>query len=307
MTDSLKRMKNKKLTVTIGIPTCYGGVSLVETVRGIRRAVLGAKTKVIVIADRTPIKPSVARELKSMNVRLIWNKTAGSQFKKIKQMVSLIKSDIIILTQDDVTFDSQTVLEIMKSFELNPKLTMIGSRVLPLKPVTFFESIMASMVRLVDRIGKYWSDGDNSLRASGRCMAFRVKHVKKFRFPETIINGDMFAYLENIRLHGVFTSLENAKVYIRCPQKMKDQLGPSSRYQFSRDEMKRFFSFDVTSEYKIPITVLARAFIEELFAHPVQIVLYILVFIYTRLNRQSTVAVTNPIWNVEMSTKKVIA
>lgn len=300
-------MKKRKLSITVGIPTCYGGESLVETVKGIRKSAMGKSVKILIIADRTPVKPAIARILTRMNVRLVWNKTAGSQFKKIKQLIGIINTDIFILTQDDITFDGQTILEILKSFELNPKLTMIGARVLPLKPATFFESIMASMVRLVDRMGKYWSDGDNFLRASGRCMAFRVKHVKKFRFPEAIINGDMFAYLENIRLHGVFTSLKNAKVYIRCPQKMKDQLGPSSRYQFSRDEMKGFFSFDVTNQYKIPLTVLARAFTEELFAHPVQILLYILVFIYTRLNRQSTVAVTNSIWNVEMSTKKVVA
>lgn len=299
-------MLKNNLSITVGIPTCYGGRSLFETVDSIRKSKFGKQVKIIIIADRTPITPKILAMLNKLNVILIWNSTEGTQMKKLKQMIKLINSDIYVSTQDDITFDKQTIYQILTAFKNNPNLTMLGTRILPLTPTNFFESIISTMVRLVDRIGRYWNNGNNYLRSSGRCYAFRFSHYSKFRFPETLINGDVFMYLENKRLKGKFKSLENAKVYIRSPQKIKDQLGPSSRFQFSKQEMKKYFKFNLSNEYKIPIDALIRSFLEEFLKYPIETCLYIPVFIYTRINKQERKVVISPLWKVEVTTKKIL-
>ena len=57
------KRKTQHSTITVGIPTCYGGQSLVETVRSIRKAKNGNTVRIMIIADRTPITPVVADAL----------------------------------------------------------------------------------------------------------------------------------------------------------------------------------------------------------------------------------------------------
>lgn len=292
-----------KFAVTVGLSTCYGGESLLATVNSIRKSKDGESIDITIEADRTPIKENVMSGLKKLGAKVHWNSVEGSQFKKVKQMVDACKSDIYISTQDDVIFDKDTVKEITRAFQEDPKLTMVGIRIFPLPPVTFFESAMASMLRIVDSIAQKWNKGDNHLSSSGRCLAFRATHIKKFRIPQTIVNGDMFFYLENKHLGGKFKLLKNAKVFIRCPQHLKDQVAPSSRYLYSKEEMKNYFEASLEDEYKIPHLAILPALVEELAIRPVSTVTYLMIRVYTFIFRQPKKVVANPVWKVDASTK----
>ncbi len=297
------KRKTQHSTITVGIPTCYGGQSLVETVRSIRKAKNGNTVRIMIIADRTPITPVVADALIKLRTELTWNPVEGSQTKKVKQMIGKTTSDIYISTQDDITFDENTINEILNAFENDTSLTMAGIRIFPLPPETYFEAAMGSMVRIVDTIAQLWNDTHNHLASSGRCLAFRTTHLKRFRIPENVVNSDMFYYLENKRLDGTFRQLAKALVYIRCPQKLKDQIAPSSRYLYSKKEMQKHFSQKLDTEYRIPILLLLWAFTKELACHPLPIVYYLFIRIYTLVVRQSKGVVSNPVWKVELSTK----
>ena len=293
------------LTLTVGIPTCYGGQSLLDTARTLRASTGVGDFRFIIMADRTPIPPEIKNELEHLRVELFWNETAGSQMKKTKKMIAMVQSDILVLTQDDITFLPNTLSEILRTFEANPELTMLGARFLPLEPVTFFESAMASLVRMVDYIGMGWNGKDNYLQASGRCLAFRTEQIKKFDIPENLVNSDTFMYVSNRKLGGSFARPDNAIVYIRCPQRMRDQIGPSSRYQYSKVEMIGYFGKEIAAEYKIPLLSLFAGFTQEFLRHPISVISYTGVFIYTRIRRQQKSKVVNPIWAVDASTKNV--
>lgn len=292
-----------KNTITICIPTCYSGNSLVETVESIRRASYGENVKIVITADRTPIKKEIKAKLEKLNAEVFWNEKEGSQFKKIKQMIKKSNSDIYISTQDDVIFDKNTILEVHNAFQKDSNLTMAAIRILPLKPLTFFENAMTSMLRIVDSISQNWKSGDNYLAASGRCLAFKTSHLKKFRIPETVVNGDMFLYLENQRLNGKFKRLEKAIVYIRCPQKIEDQIGPSSRHLYSSLEMKKYFNWNLENEYEIPVFISTKAFILEFLRNPIASSYYLVIRIYTRILKLSKKEVSSPIWKIDTSTK----
>lgn len=300
-------MNNKKtLSITVGIATCYSGDSLVKTVESIRNANLGESVKILVTADRAPMSKTVLDGLKRLRVGVTWNNVEGSQFKKVKQMIDKCKGDLYISTQDDVTFDKNTIEEIVNTFSKDINLTMAGIRILPLKPETFFESAMTSMLYLIDKVSGRWNKSDNHLSSSGRCLAFRIKHLKKFRIPENIVNGDMFLYLENKKLNGKFKQIKNSLVYIRCPQRLKDQIAPSSRYLYSKIEMQNFFNQKLESEYKISKQLLFKSLIEVFISQPIQTIFYILIRIYTFIFRQPKAVVSNPVWKVDTSTKKII-
>ena len=291
-----------KPTVTIGIPTAFAGESLLETARTISVAKKKENYSLKIYADRTPISAKLGQELKKLKFDVHWTPGPGSFLKKARKLIAATNTDILIITQDDIIFDRDTISATVAAFRADPKITMVGARILPLSPETRFESTMAAMVRLVDKIAHYWNSGNNYLAASGRYLAFRTAHLKKLPIPE-VVNGDMYLYLANSKYGGRFDRAEKAKVYIRCPQRLTDQLKPTNRFQYSKQEMEKYFATDLRSSYRIPILAILKGIIMEIVFNPISLLGYIGVFIITRLFRISAKDVMKTEWKADTSTK----
>lgn len=300
-------MAKKKLTLTVGITTCFGDESIVDTVKSIRASKGVDKFKFIVIADRVPIKPSIKKEFKKLNILLIENKKEAGQVKKQKQIIKLTKSDILILTQDDVLLDPRALKEVLKRFSENGDTTMISILNNPVNATSFFEGILNIGTGIANKMARYWNNGDNYLSVIGRFMAFRSDMVKnKFRMLETVATSDAYYYFENKRLGGKYEYIPEVSVYFKNPQNMKEHLRKSSRFQFSQNEMKNYFR-DLEKEYKVPKIVVVRGLVAQFLENPIMMVLYLGVFGYTRILKMRPNIVLNPVWEVDKSTKKVIA
>jgi hypothetical protein len=306
MDNTNKQIKN----ISIGIPTCYGGETLVKTAESIYESVEYLKSQkpyvrvqFLVAADRTPLSPEVLSRLEKLGVDVTWNEKEGSQLKKLEQTIKKADGDIFVSTQDDVRFDRETLFRIVENFEADEELTMLGVRVLPIRGGTFFESILSTMVRVVDTIGRNWNKGDNHLMASGRCLAYRGDFIKRFRKPHEVINCDMFFYLENKRLGGKFAISKRAKVYIRTPKTIKEQTGASSRYQYSQQELTGYFDTDISKEYFIPLGPILTGLMGEFIRNPFAVLGYLGVYVYTRIKKQKKKQVANTNWEVDSSTK----
>lgn len=299
--------KNKQLTLTVGITTCYGDESIIDTVKSVRDSKGVGKFKFIIVADRVPIKLEIKKQLKKYNVDLIENKIEGSQNKKQKQILKLTKTDLIILTQDDVLLDKDAIAKTVKEFQKQPKLTMVSIRNQPVKAATLFEDVLNVGTNMANRMAKKWNNGDNYLSVIGRYMAFRTDMIKKsFRFYENVATTDSYYYFENKRLAGVFKYLSEVAVYFRNPQNMTEHLRKSSRFQYSLEEMSKYFN-DIESEYRIPSWVTIFSAIEEFLLKPLGFIGYMGVYFYTRLLRMKPKMVMDPVWEVDVSTKKVMS
>lgn len=299
-----KENTNYSTEFTVGITTCYGGPSLVETAQSILQSTGVPLFRFIIIADRTPIQPFVKAELERLGVELYWNETPGGIFTKLKEMRAMITTDILVLTQDDVRFTEDTLQKLLQPFKYNPRLTLAGSRILSKNPTTFFEKVMGTMLSIVRFVGRTWRAGDNFLTASGRCIAYRTEHLKKFRLPDKIVNCDMFSYLENKRLKGFYQYVDASHVYIAPPQRLKEQLKPSSRFQYAKTEMRENFDYSLTHEFKIPVALIIRTTALEFIRHPILTLSYLCTFLYTRIRRIPQKSALNPFWSPELSTKR---
>ena len=293
MTTSLnKNSKNnyKKLSFTVGVTTCYGDVSIIDTVKSIRNSKNVGNFKFILIADRVALTAEIKKALKELRVDLIENKTESSLVRKQKQILSLTKTDLIIFTQDDVLFAPNTLSAVVKRFERHPKTTMI--------------SILNIGTNIANKFAKYWNFGDNYLSVIGRFMAFKTDTINKFRMPD-VSSVDTFYYLENKRVNGTYEYLSNIPVYFKNPQNMTEHLRKSSRFQFSMLEMSHYFNH-LSNEYNVPKLVQLRGFGEQFLESPFMTVFYILIYLYTRLLKMRPNVVLNTAWDIDVSTKKVL-
>ncbi|MBU0569488.1 glycosyltransferase, partial [Patescibacteria group bacterium] len=241
----------KQSNITVGIPTYYGGTALVKAVKSVLATKGVGKFRLIVCVDGNPLSSSVSQKLKKLGIEVVFSKQRGGQVARIKQIIGLTKTDLLILTQDDIKFEPDVIAKIIKAFEENSKVTMVGARLYPFPAKTFFESVIEVGVRLMHKIGYEWRNGDNFLLSSGRCLAFRTKFIKKFNIPEEVVNSDAYLYFENKRNGGTFKPLTDAVVYNKSPQNLKEQLKQSRKFQFSLEELTCYVDIDLSEEYKI--------------------------------------------------------
>lgn len=299
-------MDKNSQNITVGIYTCFGGPSLVSAVKSIRSAQKGGEVEIVIFADGNPISSDILEELELLKAKVIERKGLSSVVVKIKNLVFLAGGGIIILTQDDVIFDEKAIVETEKVFQENNEVTMVGSKIIPMRAETIFESILEIGVGLVQRIGRQWKSGDNYLLSNGRCLSFRTEAIKNFSFPEKIMNADAYFYFENKKRGGKFNFAEKSIVYNRSPLTLKEHFNQSSRFQTSKAELVGYFGAKMLEEeYKIPAGIFVREVLRMLFRHPLRSMAHLAISLYTRLKPRKTAEVINPVWKADESTKRL--
>lgn len=294
----------KTPTVTISIPTCYGGKWLASTIRSIRASQVVSSFPIVVRADSKPIPPEIKCTLRSMDVTLVENKIPGSQMHKIKQMLDDCSTDLFISMQDDIRLSPDVIARIVETFSNDPTLTMVCVAVLPEVQKTMTGRVVRTGPLLAQAIGKRMNNGDNYLVANGRCLAFRTEFLKQFRFPESIVNSDAYLYLENKRLGGTFRFLPEARVYIQSPKTLRKHLNQSSRFQYSQEELQPLFDTSISGEYRSDRKAVLNGISDVFFKDPIAYMLYSFVLLYTRWKRKGTKTYNSVYWGVDYSTKR---
>ncbi len=300
--------QNKNLfSLTVGITTCFGDSSILDTVESIRSSINVPTFRFIIISDRTYFQPEVKRKLKKYGVELIENKFEGSQIEKQKQILRLVTSELVILTQDDVLFDKKALSTVVKAFKKDQSLTMVSILNKPVSATSNFEKILNAGTDIANKTAMHWNGGDNYLSVVGRFMAFRTPFMKKkFRLLGSVATSDAYYYFENKRNKGTYKYLPQTFVEFKNPQNMKEHLRKSSRFQYSNQEMSNYFD-DIEIDYEVPYSATGRALVEQLCKSPIETILYFGIFLYTRLLKLKSNVVLNPIWEIDLSTKKIKA
>lgn len=298
--------ENKKLSIIVGIYTCYGGPSLTRAIESIRFSEGGGDVKILVVADGRPITEDVLKRLRELNVEVREQSGLSQQSVKIRKIISLCDEDILILTQDDIIFDNLAIKEVNDIFTSDSTVTMAGSKILPMPSETFFERIVEIGANLAQRIGSRWNSGDNYLMSNGRCLVFRTEAIKKFSIPDNVISIDAYLYFENKKQNGKFIFAKNSIVYNKSPLYLKEHKKQSNRYSYSHFEMLNHFSgLDLIREYSIPLSIVFSSLASELFFSPFYTTLYCFTQAYVYIFRGNRKKILNPLWKINESTKRI--
>lgn len=303
----MNKKSKKHLSLTVGITTCYGGASILETVRSIRSSEGVRRFRFILVSDRTPIDPGVLEKLRKMDVEVIWNDTEGSQFKKKKQILALCDTDLIVFTNDDVLFGKNTLKTVVDEFQKNKQVTLISVNNQPIPSSSIVERAISVGTNIVNRIALKWNNGDNYLSVIGRFEATRVNWVKKyFKLHDDVVSSDQYIYFENKKHGGVYKYLPNVSVYFRNPQTLREHLRKSSRFQYAKMEMSRYFGY-IVQDYKVPRSIFLVALLQEFFVNPFFFFVYVLISTYTRIFVLPPKESLNPNWQIDLSTKHIVS
>lgn len=293
-----------KITITVGIPTYYGSPSIIETAKSILNSKDVGAFKLIITVDGNPLKPDIAEKLKNLGVIVQDNQDRRGQLGRLKQLIAQCDTQILVTTQDDVLFSPNALHEIIRAFDNDKELTMIGARVDPMPSKTFFGKIIDTTVELNYSIGTKWRNKDNYLLASGRCLAYRADFAKKYELSDVVVNSDAYIYFENKRLGGKFKAVASAVIYNKSPQNLKEHLKQSSRFQASQAEIAKHLSINLETEYKVPTVIQATSYLEIMLRKPILAICSLGLYIYTRINNSEKRKQLKRFWDTDVSTKK---
>lgn len=292
----------KNNRVTVGITTCYGKKQLLSAVKSIKDSKGIRNFEVVVIADLTPISLEVKKGLHEMDVTLIENDIPSSQFAKQRQLISKCKSEFIVLTQDDVLFDKYALVRIIK--ELKKGTTFVGIRNEPVEAKTLIERGINVGTRLNNSIARLWNKGDNYLAVLGRVMAFRTEWLRSLDVHPGSVSLDAYLYLENKKKGGTYQCLWDTYLLFRNPDNITEHIRKSSRFQNSKYEMLSYEKFgNLDREYAIPRKAIIIAALAEFMHDKIGFIIYLYIYIYTRLFKQKPQDCLTALWKVDLSTK----
>jgi len=296
-------MRINKTTFTVALPTYYGAPAIIDAVKSIRASEGVDEFRLIVAVDGNQLKPEIQKKLEALGAEIHLAEKRGGQTARINQIISLCETEILILTQDDVIFHQDTIKNILKMYEMSHP-TMIAPKIVPAQSQTFFENVLETGVRINYDIGSQWNNADNYLLAIGRCLVFKTDHVKQFEIADSIINSDAYLYFENKRLGGTFKYAQDAIVTNKSPQKLAEHTKQSIRFQQSKDELANYQKMHVDQEYLIPIGNRVSAAFKEFIAHPVLMLTYTFLKLYTKIKYLQAPPINKPYWETDVSTKR---
>lgn len=300
-------MVNHANLITIGITTNYGGKQLIKAIESMRKAD-GGDVPIILVSDGVEYSEKMLKQLEDLEVVFIQNDDFTSAFAKQQQILDLVKTKYVLITQDDVIFEKDTITNIVDALQKDPEITFLGVRNVGLEPQNIIEAALNVGTRLNNTIARLWNNGDNYLAILGRVMVLDTNWLRNMIIDPESVSLDAHMYLENKRLNGKYECLWGTNIYFRNPQNIKEHMRKSSRFQNSLYEMQkytRFYNLDLKKEYSMPLKAIIRAGVQELFRDPLSLTAYAFVFAYTRIFKQQPEVCLTANWEVDLSTKNI--
>jgi cellulose synthase/poly-beta-1,6-N-acetylglucosamine synthase-like glycosyltransferase len=299
-------MIKKIPSFTVGIPTYYGGPSLIQAIKSVLASKGVAKNfRFIVTVDGNPLKKNIRQQLEKLKIEVIENKQRGGQVARVKQIMKLCKTSVVVITQDDIIFEKNTLKELLLAFNKHPDATMIGANVKGTTPHTFLEKVVNVGVAGTYQIGKQWHGGDNYLLASGRCLAFKTKYCQKFTIPEEVINSDAYFYFENKELGGQFYACDKAIVYNQLPQRFAEHLNQTRKFAVSQKEIEKYIKKAMAKEYQIPLFLSIKVLVGQFIKQPFLTISYLIMQLYAQFIGRQMFKEAKRFWSTDLSTKRV--
>lgn len=274
----------KTNTVTIGIPAYNEESNIGFLIRDIlSQKITNFKlTKIIVASDGSSDETvNKVRSFKDVRIQIIDGKQRLGKSARQNEIMSRVKSDVLVLLDADIVISDKTFLEKMVTLILEGKCDMTSSGLSELPARTFFEKSLDVSMKLKSILFENFKNGNNVYNCHGPARAFGKDMYSVLRFEQSE-GEDMFSYLYCIRLNKEFRYVKNAFVGYQLPSSPIDHYKQSKRYLDALEYNQAFFGQDLMmNEVVIPkkayLTGAYKAF-PYLMTHALFVFSYIVIY-----------------------------
>lgn len=276
----------KKYTVNIGIPAYneeknIGHLLSRILIQKVKSVVL---EKIIVVSDgSTDATESIVSSFKDDRIRFINHKERRGKTSLDNELVKLATADILVMLDADVLPLANNFLEVLCRPIINDhKVGLVGGRVHPAKPQSFFERVIAYSHIVKRHLFRQINDGDTIYLCHGRVRAFSKPVYKTIRWPLTCPE-DAYSYLHCKNQGYAFYYQKKASVLFRAPTNLVDHARQSKRFVSGKAILRKYFSEEIVdSSYHLPGGKMLMSSFQFFLRAPISFLVYFLIQIYVR-------------------------
>ncbi len=300
-------MKNRKPTVTIGIPAYNEEAnikSLLKSLLSQRQSNFSLKEIIVISDGSTDRTVKEAKKVSDERVKVIEGIERRGQAYRQNEICSRANADFLVLLNADILIKNNSFfIKIMKASQNKKNVGIIVSRAVTLPPSSFIGKILewhaAWKRKLYEQI-----NNDNIYLNHGLMRTFPKRVYKKLQWPKSWAE-DAYSYLFIKKLELDFVCCKEAQVYYRLPQTLKDHVHQSVRFMYSSKALAPFFSKEeLRSAYAIPRKLLITSMLDGLINNPLKAVTYLVIYAYCKAVAVFTrTASEYDLWEISTSTK----
>lgn len=300
----------KKLTITVGIPTFLAEKHLVQTLNSIYNSQnIELIDHIIVAVDGKKIRKQIYSRIKHSKLTVISYKSRAGQSQRINNIVKLTKTDLLLLTNDDVVFSKDSISSLVEEYKRS-RSSLISGGIYPMKPKTVLERILSASTDIKHRIIRSIPKNETYLTTNGRYICISKEIYKDLELPKNIINSDAYIYFYTVSKKLKKSYIDKIQCYYREPSTLSEHLNQVHKFQISFQENSKYFSQKfLKPKYFISKKLIAISNLKELLRNPIFVSLYVFVFLYARLminlGLHKVMYSDYGYWETDISTKSI--
>jgi len=278
-------MKNKKLTLTIGIPAFneeHGIAALLRSIVSQRQVSYEISAIVLISDGSTDHTVSEAKSVNNAKIVVINDKRRLGRIARRNELLRMSKSDILLFLDGDGYIENDDSVEhIITQFIKDKTLLLAGGNPYSIGDGSFFSKCL-SLTRDAYLDMRYKiNNGNNIYGCFGSMLAMRKPLYESLSIPTDIDADDAFIYLTNIVQGNKYINVKNARVIHHFPKTVSAHIKRNKRHIEAMPELKRYFASTlVDQEYNIPENLYLKSTFKQFIKYPIHAICIFLINFY---------------------------
>lgn len=240
--------------------------------------------KILIFSDGSTDR--TIEEVKKNNdkrVELIVGRKNLGRTRRLNEIFQASKTDILVLLDIDSAFKDRYVIEnLVAPFQYRRDIALVGGNPKPLPPNNFLENAAQNYYQARELLKRTINEGNNIYGVDKRILALSKSFIEKVKIPKDIDNDDTFIYMKCRDEKMEFVHQEQAIVWFRLPQNIRDHL----KYLKKKSEdiyiLRKKFSKDlITQEFEISRDMKIKLFFYQFINNPPGYLMFLPLSIYT--------------------------
>ena len=308
-------MKNRKLTVTIGIPAHNEESNIKNMIESVLRqkGESFVLEKILVVLDGCTdntlgIVGSMAK--RDRRIKIMHDGKRTGKATRLNQIVTENGSDFVFLIDADMVLARPIEIERMVlEFVGSKKVNVVAGYQIPTETDSFIGKINNAAFKLWYGTTTSIKDGNHIYNLHGSISGLRNSFAKSFTFPNTITCDQGYLYMKAVLSDREgFKLAKNTKFIFRTVSTIKDSRLQGTRSIFKdKEQMRKYFGKEtMAKEYAIPVKYKIISLIKFLMKDPVYTSLAICLGIFIRIFSLKDDLNKIGVWETVKSSKKRI-
>ena len=304
-------MKNKKLTLTIGIPAYNEEANI----KNLLQAIIDQKgqnfeiNEIIVYSDAsTDNTVSQVKSIKDSRINLVANNKRQGKNAVQNSIFKKASGDVLVILDADILpSDNYTLNNIAKTFLNNPGVSLVSGKVSPTKPINIISKAIAYSHNVKSHIFEKCILQNPIYLCNGRIMAYKKEFYKSTTIPEMLVADDAYFCLVALSSGKKIIYQPNSEVLYTVPSTIRDHIKQSARFYGGKKQLMRVFGKDfINNQYRLPTNVSFWFSAKGVLSEPKLSFIYFCLLIISIAKSLLPRRVANKFWETAKSSKKII-